>query len=1817
MSGVKAGAAGHVAFVEIVDGDTVITSESGWGNFYFKTVTRSIKQANLSNSYQTFLGYIYVCGADAITKKDYKNITTSSTGSTYAYYPYALSWEDAKKKCEEFGGHLATVASSGENDSVWSVITAPAWIGAYRTSGSSTFKWVTGESFSYTNWDNGEPSMSNGGNEELYVGIYYNDTDTQYSTTKKWNDFAASTGTIKGFVCEWEPNRTLTYNLNGGSGSVPASVTVPEGTTVTIGSEVPTRYGYNFLGWWIQGTEGLLYAGDSFVLTDDLTLYAYWGEKTKYYISYNANGGSGAPSTQSKYEGETIALSSVTPTRTGYVFAGWTVDNGSGRVDFNPGFQYSNNCSVTFYAVWNRIVPGKPTVTIASASFTEEQNLQAYWNYVSDCEYFEFHVYNADTNESTYVDWVVTDTSYSLPLQPGNYRVAVAAMNTVVSDHPTWTYSDWVYFTVSPKYYTFTYDANGGTGAPAPQTKRHGQSLTITSEIPSRPGYIFKGWAGTTESGVELVPGQVCDYNYSWTFFAVWEKAEHTVMIYPEGGSYNGSSSKTYLTGNIDDTLTLSVPIRPGYRFLGWASSGEQSVFPYGKPCCASPFLGRLESYNNGAYYDYDGKVSVDKVSCVTPWGDTRDVWEVSSYGTTEPGCGGFYHYCLSRSGGVFYHVFVAKIPVGYTANHGSNAVGNGAAFEWITSNKGTGEWQTYIYKLTCGTEGSFADFGYVYLNGVAGTSEAPLKWQVAYSQIYDATAFPSDSTMLVVGTEDVEMHALWESTLPEKPRVSVESPTVPENIDFTVFWSPARYADWYEVWIFNDDTGEKTVEWNVYDTHYTMSLPAGNYTFQIAAINRERVELGIDYANSEYVSVAVKPQNGFSPSEVLEANGHVYWLFEDYFSYPSAKAYCEALGGHLATVTDEAEQQLLAGSRTLSETERVGFYLGASDEEEEGVWKWVTSEPFEYSNWYSGQPDNAWDNHWIEGLKRYESYLMIYNSTYAFGWNDAMPNLKSRNLGFICEFDPHTVTYHAEDGENVPSIQKKLYGQSLLLSADVPTRAGYTFVGWARSEGGAVAYSPGDHYALEQDLTLYAVWKQPNALIQNVSRENGILTLDMVWNDRPVASVLVAVAYNNGRLMELHTKESPSVTEQLSFDGTATDVKVYYVDSLQTLSPFAPTVHWTAKDPDAQSTDSYEVDLSKDNETPFLKARVRLEYKNRTDDSIQMRVVWTQILSKQYAYAKTQVFCATLGGVSTEAVTIGSKSEWKNPSSYDRTKMVYSDWVTVPVSEKQDTVSVKTVYQETGESFTVWEKDDVCIPISPIKRYKLLFVAEEGSVSETERRVICGDKVGTLPIPTRTGYSFCGWFTAKEGGTKITAQSSFDEEDEITLYAVWIPKEPGKPMLSIGKTEYSVGETLSCTWNSVENADYYEFHIIDRSTETRCYVDWEIYGTNHTVSLDKSGSYRVYVAAINAELASLGEPYYTVSEEFAYVVYASVSFNANGGSVSMANKKVLCGNTYGSLPTPTRTGYSFDGWFTSASGGSRVAESTNVTSTSDHTLYAHWSEKTVTLYYNANGGSVSPTSKSVTYNHSYGSLATPSRTGYSFTGWYTAASGGSVVSSSTTVTSTGDHTIYAHWSANSYPCYVYYRSTNGTDLGSTTLTEVYGTTRTVYPIDVTGYAKPSSQSVTWDSTSSKSVTFYYTPNSAATPQNVFSGSLWYYSGADRLTCLVGIEHRNRTASSIEVRVVWNQTLVKWYYYGWNQKFSATVGGVGTGNVRIAASTEWQAPSVSYDRTKTVYSDWLTVPVSAKQTSVSMSATYSDDSSMTKSFSGTFSIPAF
>lgn len=147
------------------------------------------------------------------------------------------------------------------------------------------------------------------------------------------------------------PTYTISYNANGGSGA-PSSQSKAYNKALVLSSAKPTRTGYAFQGWATSASGSVAYApGATYTANASVTLYAVWKANT-YTVSYNANGGSGAPGNQTKTYGTTLTLSSTKPTRTNYDFLGWATSAAATTATYAAGGKYTANSSVTLYAVW-------------------------------------------------------------------------------------------------------------------------------------------------------------------------------------------------------------------------------------------------------------------------------------------------------------------------------------------------------------------------------------------------------------------------------------------------------------------------------------------------------------------------------------------------------------------------------------------------------------------------------------------------------------------------------------------------------------------------------------------------------------------------------------------------------------------------------------------------------------------------------------------------------------------------------------------------------------------------------------------------------------------------------------------------------------------------------------------------------------------------------------------------------------------------------------------------------------------------------------------------------------------------------------------------------------------------------------------------------------------------------------------------------------------------------------------------------------------------------------------------------------------------
>ncbi len=150
----------------------------------------------------------------------------------------------------------------------------------------------------------------------------------------------------------WKNTFTITFDSNGGS-SQTVYYTKNYGQPFIIPNYTPVYTGRAFLGWSTNrnATAPQYVAGSTYTTEADLYLYAVWQLNT-YTITYNANGGTDAPSAQSKAYGSSIQLSTQTPTRKGYTFLYWSTSSDGNGTNYAPGGIYSANANATLYAQW-------------------------------------------------------------------------------------------------------------------------------------------------------------------------------------------------------------------------------------------------------------------------------------------------------------------------------------------------------------------------------------------------------------------------------------------------------------------------------------------------------------------------------------------------------------------------------------------------------------------------------------------------------------------------------------------------------------------------------------------------------------------------------------------------------------------------------------------------------------------------------------------------------------------------------------------------------------------------------------------------------------------------------------------------------------------------------------------------------------------------------------------------------------------------------------------------------------------------------------------------------------------------------------------------------------------------------------------------------------------------------------------------------------------------------------------------------------------------------------------------------------------------
>ncbi|MFV0528239.1 MAG: beta strand repeat-containing protein [Lachnospiraceae bacterium] len=585
-----------------------------------------------------------------------------------------------------------------------------------------------------------------------------------------------------------------------------------------------------------------------------------------------------------------------------------------------------------------------------------------------------------------------------------------------------------------------------------------------------------------------------------------------------------------------------------------------------------------------------------------------------------------------------------------------------------------------------------------------------------------------------------------------------------------------------------------------------------------------------------------------------------------------------------------------------------------------------------------------------------------------------------------------YEVTFSGEGG--TPSTATKdVTFASAYGTLPTASRTGYTLAGWYTAATGGTEVTAATVVSTASAHTLYAQWTA-NTYEVTFSGEGGTPSTG-------TKDVTFAAAYG-----VLPTASRTGYGFDGWFTAATGGTEVTALTLVSTASDHTLYAQWTAN--------SYEVTFSGEGGTPstgtkdvtFASAYGTLPTASRTGyafdgwftaatggaEVIAATVVSTASAHTLYAQWTANTYEVTFSGEggtpSTATKDVIFDAAYGTLPTASRTGYTLAGWYTAATGGTE--VTAATIVS-TGSDHTLYAQWTA-------NSYEVTFSGEGGTPSTGTKDVTFASAYGMLPTASRTGYAFDGWYTAATGGTEVTALTLVSTASAHTLYAQW------------------TANTYEVTFSGEGGTP---------STPTKDVIFDAVYGTLPTASRTGYTLAGWYTAATGGTQVTAATVVSTASAHTLYAHWTNntfeVTFSGQGGTPSEATIEVTFAAPYGTLPTASRTGYAFDGWYTAVTGGTEVTALTLVSTASAHTLYAQWTANSYEVTFSGEGGTPSTGTKDVTFASAYGTLPTASRTGYAFDGWYTAATGGTEVTAATVVSTASAHTLYAQWTANSY----------------------------------------------------------------------------------------------------------------------------------------------------------------------------------------------------
>jgi uncharacterized repeat protein (TIGR02543 family) len=1157
----------------------------------------------------------------------------------------------------------------------------------------------------------------------------------------------------------------------------------------------------------------------------------------------------------------------------------------------------------TFTGWYTAAIDGDLVTELSTATTPEDHSLYAHWTANALTVNFDSLGGSVPAASSRTVTFNATYGALPAPNKPG-YRFlgwyaqitggSEVGSETIVTNPstPQTLYARW-----APNGYTVTFDPNGGVSLKTKGTKNvtFGDAYD-TLPVPSYTGYVFLGWYTAATVGSLVTEADLVSDPSNHTLYAHWMADAVTVNFDSLGGLAPAPANTSVVFQGTYGALPVTT--RAGYHFDGWftTAAGGTEITPESTVTKSSSPQTLFAHWSPNSYtvsFDYQGGSGAERAA-------TPVTFDKVYKTLPTPGLAG--------------HTFTGW----YTAPKDGDLVTSASTVAIPEDHTLYAHWTAHAVTVNFDTQG--------------GTTPSPATLSFFFGEAYGELPSSSKQGYAFAGWQE---QADSESTL--TPTSSVTSPG--KLATLSARWTPNSYTVSFDTQGGSDPT------------------PAS-------------------------LSVSSGSTHGALPAPTKPGYTFAGW-------------YTARIGGNLVTAASKATT--FADHTLYARWAPISLVVSFDARQGKAV---ETTKVIAFNTPYGDLPESTYTGYRFDGwyTKADDSGTPATASTLVTDTN--------REQTLYAHWSPknYTVTLDTQGGE-LESATATVTFTGTYGELPAPTKTGYTFAGWysAADEDGTeiLATTP---VTDADDHSLYAHWT-PNHYTVTFDSQEG--------TDPTPASLSVPFGGQYGAL--------PTPTK-----------------------PGYDFVDWhTTKTDGNLVTAASKVVIPEDH---ALYAR------------------WAPI-PVVVSFDAQQGAVDETGKIVAFNTAIGDLPE----STY--TGYRFDGWYT----EADDTGSPVTgstlIVDVSGEQtlYAHWSPKDYAITLD----------TQGGELETSTATVTFTGTYGELPAPTKTGYTFAGWYSsADEDGTEILATTPVTDADDHSLYARWTPNQytvtfdsqegsdpiPASLSVSFGEqygilpTTIKESYTLEGWFTSAVDGDLVAVETLVSSAEDHIlYAHWvaneitltfDVKGGN---SLGAEGSRKVPFDSPYSDLpipSAVGCAFvgwYTTDDETGtnvlvadsapnardHTLYArwtpntyQVTFDAQTGSVvGPTTIGFSFGNTYGTLPVATKENYAFEGWFTAAEDGDLVTETSFVTSPNSYTLYAHWGANKIKVTFDAQGGADLGLygSATLSYDSPYGELPTPTRAGYTFTGWFTTSTGWMLVSPNEDVVNPSDHSLYAHWKPNRY----------------------------------------------------------------------------------------------------------------------------------------------------------------------------------------------------